>query len=109
MSEEGKRKRSFEDKAIHDLYKKGYSLSEISKMLFISISTLSKIFKKDEKLALLKKAREEENQAGSLFYKNKARIKEMMREGMTFEQMSEVLKCKRSTLYYWVCKKDILN
>ena len=91
---------------IYKLYEEGKSLEEIGKILHLERSTVYRRFQNDKKLKTIMEKRK--SAKSKMIESRKEEIIRMMMEGMTFEDMSQILKCKRSTLYHWLSKNKIL-
>jgi len=107
MDAEAKRKK--ENEILYKMYESGMSLGEIARKLNINKGNLSARFSKNAELSSLREERKKsEKNLGALLCENKERIRQMMQEGMTLEEMARILKCKTGSLYYWLYKKKIL-
>ena len=109
MNAKAKRKKE-ENDILYKMYESGMSLSAIARILHINKGNLSKRFTEDERLASLREERKKnEKNIGTFLCENKEKVRKMMQEGMTIEEMALILKCKKGSLYYWLYKKKILE
>ena len=92
------------------MYASGMSMCEIARVLHINKSSLSRGFKRDKRLNELKQKREETKivGAGDVIKKNKDRIREMLSEKVTLEEIANMLNITKSALKFWLYKKRIL-
>ena len=94
---------------IYKLYAEGKSVSEIGKILHLDKSSVFRRFKNDKTLSGLMEGRKGNRlSVGKMLFENRKQIKSMITEGMSFEQISQVLNCKAAALRYWVYQKRIL-
>ena len=95
---------------IYKMYASGMSMCEIARVLHINKSSLSRRFKRDKRLTELKQKREETKivGAGDVIKKNKDRIREMLSEKVTLEEIAKMLNITKSALKFWLYKKRIL-